>query len=139
MRDRKLQQIRQLNLFRELCPEEARRVARRAELVDVPAGHSFVLRGDPAREFAVVVEGVAAAANGRSEVLLAPGAWFGAVEIVTGRPHARDIRARTPMRVLVIERRAFVPLLDDLPGFARRLFRGVAERLTPQAQYAEAS
>ena len=139
MRDRKLQQIRELGLFKGLRPEEARRVARHADLVDVAAGHTFAQRDDPAREFTVVVEGVAEAANGRSTVHLAPGAWFGGVEIVTDRPHARDIRARTPMRVLVIERRAFVPMLDHLPGFARRLFSGVAERLTPQAQYAEAS
>ena len=125
----KEQQIAELALFRGCSPSEVSWIARVADTLDVGAGSSLALEGSRVREFIVVVDGMAAGANGDGDVLLAPGAYFGELGLVDGRPHAMTIEAVTDMRLLVFEARVFSGLLEKLPTVGRKLMEELVTRL----------
>jgi CRP/FNR family cyclic AMP-dependent transcriptional regulator len=100
-----------------------------ADTVDVPAGRTIVREGRTVREFVVLVRGTAAAADGEGHVLLAPGAYFGEMGLIDGRPHPRDVQTLTATRLLVFDARAFRGLLERIPSVGRKLLGEMVARL----------
>jgi CRP/FNR family cyclic AMP-dependent transcriptional regulator len=49
--------------------------------------------------------------------------------LIDGRPRSATVTAEPSMTLLVIERRAFNKLLDDIPGLARKLLVELSSRL----------
>jgi cAMP-dependent protein kinase regulator len=119
--DNKQRAIRQLALFRECTSAEIRWIARIADELDVPAGHTLGLEGAPAREFVVVIDGVACAQDGGGEVLLGPGAFWGETELLEDRPRSASITTRTDTRLLVFGVREFRAVVHRVAGVAERL------------------
>ncbi len=52
---------------------------------------------------------------------LRPGAFFGEMSLLDGGPRSATIVAETPVRLLVITRRNFSVLLEDVPGLTQSL------------------
>ncbi len=125
----KQQQIANLGLFRGCSKGEIEWLARTADTLDVPSGCTLAREGSRVREFMVVVDGVAAGANGDGSVVIGPGAYFGEMGLVDGRPHAMTITSMTQMRVLVFEARVFRGLLVKLPAVGRKLLEELVTRV----------
>jgi CRP/FNR family cyclic AMP-dependent transcriptional regulator len=105
-------------------------VAKRAEDVVVPAGKVLVSEGDTGNQFFVIMSGTAKLTRrGRKIATLGPGDSFGELALLDKHPRNATAIAETPMELVVIGQREFAGLIDDVPGFARKLLAAMAARL----------
>jgi CRP-like cAMP-binding protein len=126
-RDAFLDHLAQVPLFSALSRKELALVARRAEDVKVEPGRVLVSEGATGSEFFVIVEGTATVSKrGRKVATLGPGGAFGELDKA---PRNATVTAQTPMEVVVLGQREFGGLIDEVPGFARKLLAGMARRL----------
>ena len=128
--DAKLQILRGIPLFAGLKSRDLDAIASLSDLRDVPAGLELVRAGETSRQFVILVGGAAVArhTNGATAVIQS-GAFFGDVEITLDQPYSSTFTADTPATILVIERRSFRRLLNDVPALQRRLLESVCCRL----------
>jgi CRP-like cAMP-binding protein len=129
-RDAFLDHLAQVPLFSALSRKELGLVARRAEDVTVDAGRVLVSEGATGSEFFVIVDGKASVAmHGRKVATLGPGDAFGELALLDKAPRNATVVAETPMELVVLGQREFGGLIDEVPGFARKLLAGMARRL----------
>ena len=84
-------------------------------------------RDRPGHEFFVIVEGTAKVSRqGRKVAEVGPGASFGELALLDRAPRNATVTAETPMELVVLGQREFAGLIDDVPGFARKLLAGMA-------------
>ena len=117
-------------LFSALSNKDLQLVARRAEDVSVPAGKEIVRQGESGHEFFAIVEGTATVTrDGRTVATLGPGGSFGELALLGKAPRNATVTADTPMELFVLGNREFAGIIDDVPGFARKLLTALASRL----------
>jgi CRP/FNR family cyclic AMP-dependent transcriptional regulator len=132
MKDPKVTEIQSLAMFRECRPKDVLWIAGVADTVDIPAGRTIVQDGQTVREFVVLVRGSASAGNG--SVTLTPGAYFGEMGLIDGKPHAHTVRTSAPTRLLVFSAGAFRGMLTRIPSVGRQLLAGMVSELRETAQ-----
>jgi CRP/FNR family transcriptional regulator, cyclic AMP receptor protein len=129
-RDQFIEHLAQVPLFSALSRRELALVARRAEDVNVPAGKVLVSEGETGQQFFVIMSGQARLTRrGRKLVTLGPGDAFGELALLDKHPRNATAVAETPMELVVLGQREFAGLIDDVPGFARKLLAAMAARL----------
>lgn len=122
--------LAQVSLFRALSKKDLSLVARRAEDVAVDAGKVLISEGTTGHEFFVVLAGTAKVTRrGRRVATLGPGDAFGELALLDQAPRNATVTAETPMELVVLGQREFSGLIDDVPGFSRKLLTGMARRL----------
>ncbi len=122
--------LRSVPLFATCSRRDLTQVARRTEDVEVPAGRELVREGGLGHEFFVILTGRAKVVRrGRKVASLGPGDWFGELALLDRSPRNASVIAETEMEVAVIAQRDFAGLVDELPGFARKLLAAMAARL----------
>jgi CRP-like cAMP-binding protein len=128
--DRRVELIRGLPLF-ELCSKrDLRRIAALADERTVEAGSELIREGEPGGEFFVVVEGEVEVRRGSRRVArLGAGSFVGEIALLSRSPRTATVVAATPLRVLAIEGRDFVELLDSLPELWLKVARALADRV----------
>jgi CRP/FNR family transcriptional regulator, cyclic AMP receptor protein len=128
--DTKVDLIRGLPLF-ELCSRrDLRRIAGLADERSVDAGAELIREGEPGTEFYVVVEGEIEVRRGAKPVArLGAGSFVGEIALLSRSPRTATVVATTPLRVLAIEGKSFVALLDSLPELWLKVARALAERV----------
>ena len=67
--------------------------------------------------------------QGTDVATLGPGQQFGELALLDGGPRTATVVATSPMTLLVMTHQAFMSLLDDVPGLARRVLASMAARL----------
>ena len=129
-RDAFLDHLAEVPLFSALSRKELALVARRAEDVKVDEGRILVSEGSTGSEFFVIIDGEAAVSRkGRKLATLKAGDAFGELALLDKAPRNATVTAITPMEVVVLGQREFGGLIDEVPGFARKLLAGMARRL----------
>jgi CRP/FNR family cyclic AMP-dependent transcriptional regulator len=129
-RDAFLNHLAQVPLFSALSKKELQLVARRAEDVRVDPGRILVSEGSTGSEFFVIIDGTATVSrHGRKVATLGPGDAFGELALLDKAPRNATVTAQTEMEVVVLGQREFGGLIDEVPGFARKLLAGMARRL----------
>jgi CRP/FNR family cyclic AMP-dependent transcriptional regulator len=129
-RDAFLDHLAEVPLFSALSRKELALVARRAEDVKVDEGRILVSEGSTGSEFFVIIEGEAAVSRkGRKLATLKGGDAFGELALLDKAPRNATVTATTPLEVVVLGQREFGGLIDEVPGFARKLLAGMARRL----------
>lgn len=122
--------LAEVPLFSALSRKELNLVARRAEDVKVDEGRVLVSEGSSGAEFFVILSGTAKVSRrGRKVATLGPGAAFGELALLDKAPRNATVTAETPMELVVLGQREFGGLIDEVPGFARKLLTGMARRL----------
>lgn len=122
--------LTQVPLFSACSRNDLRSIAKRAKDVQVAAGTTLVTEGDDGDEFFVIVEGTASVRRqGRKVTSLGPGSGFGELALLATALRNATIVADTDMELVVVGRRDFAVMLDEIPGFARKMLRGTAARL----------
>lgn len=123
-----------VSIFRDMTQTQLRKVARLTDVVEVPAGRTIIQEGTyrsgggPA--FYLVVEGEADVTVRRRKVgRLRPGATFGEMSLLDGRPRSATVKARTPMVLYRILSWHFHRLVRSEPSVALCLLKTVAARL----------
>jgi CRP-like cAMP-binding protein len=117
-------------LFRPCTRSELTRIASLAEEIEAPEGKTLTREGESGWEFFVVAEGRATARRGGRKVAeIGPGSFFGEMSLLDEGPRSATVTADTDMHLLVLSSRSFSSLIDEVPAVARRILRGMAERL----------
>ena len=113
--------------FRGVSGEVMRKLVVHARLVGYPIGATIFSKGDPGLGLLAVVSGLVRisvpARGGREVVLRLVGAneVFGEIALLDGGPRTAVATAATQCRLLSLDHRDFVPVLNDEPALAIRL------------------
>ena len=117
-------------LFEGLSAKHLRRIRDLAEPADYMAGASLVKQGTPGDAFFVILEGLAKVIIGKRTInRLMPGDYFGEISLLDGGVRTASVISETPMKVLIIERRRFLQLLQDEGAIAVSLLEGLARAI----------
>jgi CRP-like cAMP-binding protein len=129
-RDAFIDHLQEVPLFAACSRKDLQLVAKRAEDIRVPGGKTIISEGETGHEFFVILEGTARITrHGRKVATIGPGAAFGELALLEKAPRNSTIVAETDMELVVLGQREFAGLIDEVPGFARKLLAGMAHRL----------
>lgn len=109
----------------------------------VRRGASIFAKGDPGNSLLAVMSGSVRisipAADGREAVLntIHPGEIFGEIALLDGRPRTADAVAATDCELMVIERRDFIPFVQQNPEVALKLIEVLCMRLRRTTEQVE--
>jgi CRP-like cAMP-binding protein len=128
-RDGKVDAVRRSAVFASASPDDARTVCRLMELVTVRSGAVLCTRGEPCREFVLVVTGRLAGQRADGVVVaLRDGDQIGAAEIIEGADLPMTVRATADSCVLMAGRKQFEALLAEVEPFRRAIVADLARR-----------
>jgi CRP/FNR family transcriptional regulator, cyclic AMP receptor protein len=117
-------------MFSGLSPQELEQIDRASDELEFEPGAELVTEGRVGREFFLILDGEATVERAGQEVAtLAPGQWFGELSLLDKGPRSATVKARAPMKVLVLGQREFAGLLETVPGMAAKMLAPLAERL----------
>lgn len=122
-------------LLRHLREWDLERLARHSRIADYSAGEGIFRKGDPGGSMLVVVSGRVVigsqSPDGREVVfnIINPGEVFGEIAFLDGEPRSANARALEPCSCLVLERRHFLPFLEEAPQVAVELMTVLCRRL----------
>ena len=121
--------LKKLALFAELSDKERAQVARWADEVEVPEQKHLIDQGQFGYEFFVIEEGKAEVRRG-GEVLaeLGPGDFFGEIALLEEDRRTATVIAEEPMRAIVMTRRDFREMQDEMPSVAAKIRQAVEDR-----------
>ena len=129
-RDVFIELLAQVPLFSACSRKDLGLVARRADEIEVEAGKVLITEGTHGHEFFVIMDGTADVTRSNTKVAtLGPGASFGELALLDKEPRNATVVATKPMKLVVLGQREFGGLLDEVPGFSRKLLAGMAHRL----------
>lgn len=122
-----LDHLRALRLFAACSDRELEQIARLSDEITVATGVDIIEQGAIARDAFVIIAGTAEVLiDGAVVTTLGAGHHFGELALLDGGPRTATVRAVTTMNLLVIQRPAFMGLLDEQPGLARRIMTSMA-------------
>jgi CRP/FNR family transcriptional regulator, cyclic AMP receptor protein len=125
-----LQHLAKVPMFAGLGRKELEEIAKLSTELPVKAGTKLITAGSTAREFFVIMDGEAEVEkDGQLIATVGPGEVQGELSLLLDRARAANVTAKTDMVILVIDRRSFNALLDDIPAIARKMLPVVAHRL----------
>jgi CRP-like cAMP-binding protein len=125
-----LEELAGIEPFRGLWRRELSAVARAVDMLDVDEGTVVVEKGGRGHELFLIVEGSAVAdGDDGLTAVLGPSDTIGEVAVISGAPQPLTVTAASPLRLMVIGRRALLGLLKTVPTLGQHLLRGMAERL----------
>lgn len=131
--------IPSIPLFADTRRRDRRELARLADTVDVEAHRTLTRQGDVAREFFVILDGIAiASCDGCPVATLRPGEFFGEIGLLDRVRRTASVTAATPLEVVVIGAREFATLLARFPTVRERVEWIAARRAGRSARLAAA-
>jgi CRP-like cAMP-binding protein len=117
-------------LFAALSRKEMGLIARRGEDVSVREGKVLCSEGEMGHQYFVILKGTAnVTRRGRKIATLEPGGAFGELSLLARQPRNATVTAATDMELVVLGQREFAGLIDEVPGFARKLLATLANRV----------
>ena len=97
------------------------------EEVKIPAGVQVVKQGELPKHFYVIISGKLKVYRETLDgirtdlTVMGPGAYFGEVALVTGKPRTASVEAVEDSTVLAISKEEFDSVLDQNPQLARQI------------------
>jgi CRP-like cAMP-binding protein len=116
-----------LPLFSRLPRRHILAIAKLAWPVDCAPGEVIVQAGDRGNSLYLMLEGRARVV-GKSRVLR-PGDFFGEMALIDGGPRSATIIAASQVRVMMLQRRAFLKALKENPQIGLAIMETLAERV----------
>jgi CRP-like cAMP-binding protein len=135
--------LRRISFFSELSEDDIERVTRYTRERQLEKGEVLFQRGDPVHGFYFVVSGqmklAVSSAQGNEKVveIISPMHSFGEAVMFLNRPYPVFAEALIPTHLLHIGQAVVSDLIDQDPGFARKLLAGMAIRLHGMIQDVE--
>lgn len=128
--NRKIDVLSKVLLFSGCDRKELGQIASLATEIDIPQGKVLAEEGTPGREFYVILEGKASVSiDGKQVATLGAGDFFGEMALLDQGPRVATVTAEEEMEVAVLDPREFATLVEEHPGVARKILKGLAQRL----------
>lgn len=135
--------LRQHPIFRDLNPAALDQLCRYSKTRAFKKGTVVFSKGDPGNSLFAVVKGTVrigvSSAEGREAVfnIIGPGEIFGEIALLDGRERTADAFATTESELLVIDRREFLPFVQNQPALAMKLIELLCTRLRWISEHVE--
>ena len=131
--------LRRVPLLSSLEDDELEGIARAANEVEFPAGQVLTQPGATGTGMFFITEGEALVDTKRDQVELGPGQFFGELALMSSdAKRTARVRAKTPLRCLVLDRASFRSLVADHPEVAASLLEVALGRLAENAGVGDA-
>jgi CRP-like cAMP-binding protein len=127
--------LRNHPIFSVLGPDLLRQLQVHASEQSVERGQTIFAKGDVGTCLFAILEGqvkvISFSMQGKNAVLnfLGPGDIFGEIALLDGGLRTADVTAVTRCKLIVIDRRDFLPLLHSKPDIAQKLIEILCARL----------
>jgi hypothetical protein len=122
-------------LFADFSESDLVAVIQGLELASYGPGEILITEGDPGTSLFVVTSGVVRAfvkqADGRNKQVreMGEGSFFGEIAVLSGKPRTATVTAKTPVEVLILERKTLDNIVKTHPSVRTTLQQFAAERL----------
>jgi CRP-like cAMP-binding protein len=128
--DEALDMLRSVDLFHSLNDRQLRDIVNRGHIHNHPNDHVVTEQGGEAVGFHLVLAGTAAVqVDGKTVRKLQPGAYFGEVSLIDGKPRSASIVAGDGLRTFGLTTWEFRPLIEEQPPVALALLTALCSRL----------
>jgi CRP/FNR family transcriptional regulator, cyclic AMP receptor protein len=105
------------------------------DVTEVPAGTEIFKQGDAGHTLFAIVEGtVEVVRDGRVLEELGAGAFFGEMSLIDQSPRSATVRAKTACRVVAVDEKRFLFMVQQTPFFALEVMRTLVARLRHRLQ-----
>jgi CRP-like cAMP-binding protein len=121
--------LRKVPFFEDLTTEDLERMATIGRRRTYGEGEDIVKKGDVAGGLFVILSGTATVEAGGKVHTLGPGAFFGEMALLAGKPRSATVTAAEPVEAMTLEAMYFKPFLVKNPSVAVAILDGVAARL----------
>ncbi len=129
-KDPKLDLLAGVPLFAQLGKRELQRVGQLADVLDRPAGRVLMRQGEIGTEAIVIVSGRAKVERDGVVVNeIGPGAVAGEMALLSRRPRVATVTLLTDAELLLLARREFTALMDEMPSVRAQVMECLAMRL----------
>ena len=129
-KDQKLELLSRVPLFNELSKGDLERVGQLTDVLDYRAGRILMREGQNGAEALILVTGRASVTRaGELITEVGPGAVIGEMALLSGRPRSATVTLVTDAEVLVLARREFQALLNEMPAVRAQVMETMALRL----------
>jgi CRP/FNR family cyclic AMP-dependent transcriptional regulator len=123
-------EIKHAKLFQGLPESELRSLEKQMKIVQHPAGHEIVVKGENGVGFMVILDGTVTVSTvqGKSRKL-GPGDSFGEMALLDHEGRSANIKADTDVSLATIPEWNFKPFLKEHPEVAYRLLQVLSQRV----------
>jgi MFS family permease len=122
--------LAEIPIFAPLPEPTLERLAAQLEPLSVPTGTAVIRQGDAGDKFYVVADGeLEVTVDGAPTATLGRGDAFGEIALLRDVPRTATVTAKTPARLLALEREAFLEAVTASPPSARAADAMVGARL----------
>ncbi len=130
-RDKEIEVLTNVAMFRPLPMPEIDELAVHLETIDVPTGHNVFHQGDHGDRFYVIKDGEAeVVGDGRLIRRLRSGDSFGEIALLHDVLRTATVRARTPLRLYTLDRPHFLSAVTGYESSEREADALVLDRLS---------
>jgi CRP/FNR family transcriptional regulator, cyclic AMP receptor protein len=134
-RDQKVERLQQVPLFEGCSRRQLNAVAKITAVGEAAAGQILTRVGEPGNEFFLILDGTARVdISPQKHRRLGPGDFFGEMSLLDGQPRSATVVTETPLRFLVITRKNFARLLNEVPGLTQALLTTLSRRVRQAEQ-----
>lgn len=129
-RDEKLELLRSIPLFAGFVRRELERLGQLTDIVDLPEGRVLMRQGESGSEAFVIMEGRARVErDGRLVAERTNGEVVGEIAILDEGRRTATVTLTAPSRLLVIGRRDFNALMEEMPEVRLKVLSELARRV----------
>ena len=122
--------LKAVPLFQGMTDQALEAVAALANEVEIADGATVTREGDPGDSFFVIVDGrLRISRHGETIRDLGPGDFLGEISLVDGRPRTATAVAVGPVNAIVIERPAFLELMDRFGAVRLGILMALSDRI----------
>jgi HEAT repeat protein/predicted MFS family arabinose efflux permease len=127
--------LRKVPLFGALPPQDLQPIAAVAEEYLFPEGEMLAAVGEPGDTMYVIVDGEVQVLGGDEQELavFGPGDFIGEMAVISSKPRAASLLAKSAVHVLELRKPAFEAILRERPETALAMMRVLCERLASTA------
>ena len=125
-----VEQLRKVYIFAEVSPKHLAKIAAQGKVVHHAPGHEIMTEGRSAIAFHLFLDGEAdILVHGEVRRTLGPGDYAGEIALIDGKPRSASVVARTDVKAWVITAFEFKAMLENEPGLAFAVLRGLCARV----------
>lgn len=135
--------LREHVLLRHLPEKELDKLGKLAKVKSYDSGQTIFMKGDKARGMMVVLSGGvrigASSPEGKEVVLntIHPGEVFGEIALIDGVERTADAVTMEPTELLILDRKDFLPYLENHPDISIRLLQLMCKRIRTTSEQLE--